>query len=250
MSWDMDSLRKIAGLNESVINEAKWDDDDEDRDVKAAMDEAKKRKIKLPKVKDIDPDKDVSALARSRKSKDKEDEDEKEEAHEKHEASESAEKEKAEHTDKKPSAESEKKETPAEEKKEEAVAKRRGKAPSETSNAGKLRAWVKNNPGKSRKEAWEYAQSIGMTSKNGFSTQYQAAKGKKVAECFVLRHPQISSFILSENRELNQYQWVSDSDIEGVPMVLEDEQTATELMTYLSDYKRLSCVIDCVNLED
>lgn len=79
MNWDIDYLRKIAGLTESTkgttpLHES-WDDDDdgeEDPDVAKVEKEAKKRNIKLPKV-NVDPDKDIHALSVSRKSKDKED---------------------------------------------------------------------------------------------------------------------------------------------------------------------------------
>ncbi|MGZ8924565.1 MAG: hypothetical protein ACXW2E_01650 [Nitrososphaeraceae archaeon] len=227
MSWDMERLRKIAGLQESESYSSKqlnerYDDDEDDPDVKAAMDEAKKRKIKLPKVKDVDPDKDIESLARSRKSKDS--------------SSEKTEE---------PKKEEPKKEEPAAEK------KRKGKAPQEGSYAGRLRSWIQNNPGKSRKEAWEYAQSIGMTSKPGFSTQYQSAKGKKVVtECYVIRHPVSSSFILSEDVMMKQYKWISDSDIEGEPMVFETKEEAKEVATYLANFKGIQTIIDYVNLVD
>lgn len=145
MSWDIDHLRKIAGLTESyestsqVLTEA-WDDDDEDPDVARMEREASKRKMKMPDVK-VDAERDLSKIAGAKKSAAKEEADEaaeereaaeraaakkkeeadspKADAHDEHEKKESPAKEKAEHGGSKPSPAAEKKESAASEKKEE-----------------------------------------------------------------------------------------------------------------------------------
>lgn len=269
MSWDLERLRKIAGLQESTENGSKhlltegWDDDgddDEDPDVKKAEAEAKKRHIDMSAAeraaRKVNVEKDLRALARSRKSKDTdEDEDEKEEtAHKEHEAKESPEHEKAEHSGKKPSAADEKKETPADEKKEEAKAaevekKRRGRAPQEGSKSGQLRAWIQANPGKARKEAWAYAEKIGFT-KAGFSTIYQGIKSRMKTECFILRHPSIPSFILHENAMMGQYQWISENDVNQEPLVFATKLEAEKVAGYLREFKNQLVDIERVSLDD
>lgn len=233
MTWDINHLRKIAGLNESYqpLTES-WedDDDDEDEDVKRADSEAKRRKIDLPKTGKVDVEKDLHTLAQQRKAKS----DKKEAPAEKKEAA------------------PQKKEDSAE-KKEEAPAekKRRGRAPQEGSKSGQLRAWIAANPGKKRSEAWAHAQAMDPPfTKAGFSTIYQSIKSKMRTECFILRHPTVNSFILSENKEMGQYQWISDSDVYLDPLVFATESEAVQLATYLADYKNQLADVERVELDD
>lgn len=77
MSWDLDYVRKMAGLTESYmpssqqLNEAWDDDDDEDPDVARAMKQLKKQGTKLPKAK-VDAEKDLSNIKGAKESEAKE----------------------------------------------------------------------------------------------------------------------------------------------------------------------------------
>ncbi|MCK9369701.1 hypothetical protein M0R04_07315 [Candidatus Dojkabacteria bacterium] len=252
MGWDINDIRRIAGIYEAAelkkktLNEAydEDDSDDEDPDVKRAEKELKKRKIALPKTAEVDVDKDIEALANAHKSRNAKQKAAKNEAHEK---AESPAKEKAEQETK--VAKDEKKETPTEEKKEEAVvAKRKGKAPQESSKSGQLRSWIKAN-GYNRKEAWKAAEGFGMT-KSGFSTIYQSIKNQVVKEGYLLRHPHIPSYVLHENRMMNLYQWISENSIDQEPVFVQTIEEAEKIATYLKDYKNQLCDIEKVQLED
>jgi hypothetical protein len=291
MSWDLETLRKVAGLQEAVEPVAEiieetvvvvspkpikkttvkegWDiadalrvaglfegrsyddDDDEDPDVKRAEQELKKRKVALPKVQDIDPDKDLADLAAAKEKKKAVAKAAKDAAaHAAHEKAETPAKEKAEQAAS--SVKDEAKETPAEEKKEEAaVAKKRGKAPQEGSKSGQLRAWIKAHPGAKRSEAWAWAQTIDPPfTKAGFSTIYQACKGKMVKECYILRHPSVPSFVLHENKAMNMYQWISESDLNQEPVVVQTIAEADKISNYLKSIKNQLSTIERVSLED
>lgn len=264
--WDISRLRLIAGLPATPITES-YDDDDEDPDVKRADNEAKKRGIKLPDVKSkIDPEKDLSTLAKHRATHEKKKEAEADSEEEKSAKTKAAEKAAAEKEakerdsaddsdddDDKPAKKEADK--PAEKKAEAAAeAKKRGRAPNENSKSGQLRAWIAANPDKPRKEAWAHAQAMNPPfTAAGFNTIYQSIKSKMkktATECFIMRHPTIPSFVLSENREFNRYDWISENDFEPMPVVFETKAEAEELATFLSDYKRTVVVIESVSLID
>lgn len=256
--WDISRLRSIAGLPATPITES-YDDDDEDPDVKRADNEAKKRGIKLPDVKSkIDPEKDLSSLAKARASSEKKKEAEADSEEEKEAKTKAAEKAAVEKESKeRDSASDSDDDDDKPVKKEEAKAaeaKKRGRAPNESSKSGQLRAWIAANPDKPRKEAWAHAQAMNPPfTAAGFNTIYQSIKSKmkkSVTECFIMRHPTIPSFVLSENREFNRYDWISENDFEPMPVVLETREEADELARFLSDYKRTIVVIESVSLID
>lgn len=272
MTWDIENLRKIAGLSEPLTLQESWDegddDSDEDEDVKTAEKEAKKRNIKMPKV-DVDVEQDLHNLARTRAAAKAAKESKKEEkpaakkeekpaaktAHEKHEASETAAEEKAEHGGKTPSAAEEKKETAAEEKKEEAKkeeAKRRGKAPNADSKRQRLHAYLKANPGVKRGIAMKWAQENLDMGEAYASQQIQAVKAQIVKECFMLYHPSVSSFVLHENKAMGMYQWISEKDLntDQEPMIFATEAEAIKTANYLLDFNNQLVDIRYINLED
>lgn len=275
MSWDLDHLRKIAGLNESFgshqLNEA-WDDDyedDDDPDVKRAEKQLARQKTRLPKVK-VDAEKDLTKISGSKKSAEqeaKEEEKEKEESAKKavekkkeadeapkaddHEEKESPAKEKAEHKEQAPSKSEEKKETAAEEKAEEK--KRRGKAPSDSSKRQRLIAHMKANPSESRANLIAWAEkNLGMGD-NYASQQIQAvraaAKKQLTSECFVLRHPSVPNFVLHENGAMKMYQWISVDDERRDPLVLATEAEAKQVAKYLLEYKNQLVDIEHIELD-
>ncbi len=253
-NWNYDSLINIAGITESFDDDSD-DDSDEDEDVKRAEQELKKRKIKLPKTADVDVDKDIEDLAARNKARNEATKAAKAKraakAHAEHEKSETPPKEKAEHDGKMPTAAEEKKETSAEEKKEEVVAKRKGKAPQEGSKSGQLRKWISEHPGAPRKEAWAWAQTIDPPfTRFGFSTIYQAAKSKMVKECYILRHPTVPTFILSENEAMGMYTWISESDVNQLPVVVKTEAEALKIGSYLRSFKNQLSTVERVQLED
>ncbi len=279
MSWDIDNLRKIAGLNESYGSTARiltesYDDDDEDPDVARAEKEAAKRKIKLPDAGKIDPEKDLRNLAAKRKAKEeakeaseeaseKADAEESKKAKEKeaaehapeketaHEKKESPEKEKAEHDGKKPSAAEEKKETPAEEKKEEAKvaeAKRRGKAPNASSKRQRLHAHIKANPGEKRAVLLKWAAENLEMGTAYASQQIQAVKSQIKNEGYILRRPSMPKFVLHENSAMGMYQWVSESDEHLEPLMLATESEAKKVADYLISFKNQLADIHRIDL--
>lgn len=287
--WDMNSLRKIAGLQESYEIENRyssstflaesWDDedDDDDEDVKRLEKEAKKVGVKLPKVK-TDYDEDLHALALKRtpamrsaeeakkaaateaKKKADLEAEAKKKAEERKEASRmgglaSYASQVLKNQEAKKSAEQQPvqkvvQKSVEKDNDESAGPKKRGKAVDPNSKTQKLKAWMDANPGAPRKDAWAHAEKELAFTKAGFSTIYQGLKGKRIKECYVLRHPTIPSFILSENGAMNQYQWISDSDIETPlnPMIFESKQAAAEVINYLQSFKNQTVELKWVDL--
>lgn len=269
--WNLDHIRKIAGLplTESVaIRESDDDEDLSPAERELAAKAEKDLQKKGVKVKNVDPEKDISRLAQKHKKSEehKESEEEREEresaarerAEKESESKERKETEKAgmnpkaaQKQERKEAAKKEEEKRGGGEEKPAAEAKRRGKAPSENSGAGKLRSWIAANPGKGRKEAWAYArETIGMTPA-GFSTNWQKAKGgaKAATEAFVLLHPSVPSFLLAENREMNQYQWV-DMGSALEPLVFFTEAEAQRIAKYMAEWKNQQSTLVRVDLTE
>ena len=68
-------------------------------------------------------------------------------------------------------------------------------------------------------------------------------------ECWVITHPAMPSFLLAENRELNQMQWV-DPTSPLDPLVLKTEAEANRIATYMSSWKSQHSTIEKIVLED
>lgn len=277
MDWDLEHLRKIAGLNESAssksqtLNES-YDDDDEDPDVKHADDELKKRKVKLPDAGKVDPDKDIHDLAEKRKARA-----EKKKAEDKPKAGGVADlaskqlkaKEDAKKDEPKKAEPKKETEDKKEDKKESdtpAEKKKRGKAENPASKSGQLRAFIQKHfdsgqdPKAVRKAAWKWASETcdPPFTAAGFSTIYQGIKAKNAKkaaesetknECWIIRHPSIPSFILKENTVMNMYQWISDSDVYDDPMIFETEDEAKKVAAYLLQFKNQLSDIEHVDLD-
>lgn len=239
--WDINAIRKIAGL---PLMEAfgRDEDDDEDPDVKIAMKDKKQAAFEKRNKNELSAAEKAAAekdrLAKEKAAKEKA---------EKKEAPKPAEKK----AEEKPA---EKKEEPkAEEKKAESnesnEAKKRGRTPSDSSKMGQARAWIQSHPEASRSEFMKHAESFNMSRHYANAFFYSVKKKMKVTECFILVHPTMPSFVLAENRELNQMQWVDPtSPLE--PMIFEKKAEAEKIAKYMSEWKSQYADIQTVKLVD
>lgn len=226
--WDISIIRKIAGLN-PIMESFEDDDDDEDPDVKVAAKD--KRQAQFEK-------KNRNELTRAEKeaaNKEKVDAKKKEE-------------EKAKLKDEKKAEP--KAEPKAEEKAEEkAEAKKRGRAPNPDAKAGKARAWLDAHPGATVGEFKKHAAEFGMTPHYASAKFYQIKHSKTLKECYMLSHPSMPSFMLAENREISQMQWVDPtSPLE--PMIFETKEAAEKIVKYMSEWKSQYANIVTITLED
>lgn len=75
-------------------------------------------------------------------------------------------------------------------------------------------------------------------------------KGIKVTECYILVHPQMSSFVLAENTVLNRYQWIDANDTKTTldTAVFETEAAAKEVAQYVKDYRSQATIVTKVDL--
>lgn len=269
-TWDISRLRALAGVQ--PLTES-YDDDDGDDGMSASERALLKKaegdlKKKGVKVKDADPDKDLHALAQRRKAKEKAKEDAEDREEAESTAAAAAEK-KAEEKEapkaeddkeaapkKEPEAKKEepKKEAPkAEEKKEEpaAEAKRRGKAPNPESfnqhakaNAksmtrGQFLTWAAEKHGKGK----AYASAL--------FAKYNPKSSREVKtnECYMLQHPSVPSFLLAENKMMNQYQWI-DGASPMDPLVFETEADAKKVAQYIYEWKNQTADIVKIDFSD
>lgn len=264
MKFDIERLKQLAGV---PLNES-WDDDGDDglspseRKLAAKADsDLKKKGVKVGKV---DPDKDLHTLAQRRKAKDakKEDDEDKEEAEAKAaSAKEKADAPKAEPEEKKeaPKAEEKKpepkKEEPkAEEKKEAAAeAKRRGKAPNPESFNQHAKA---NAKGMTRGQFLTWAaekHGKGKAYASAMFAKYNPKSGRAVAtdakECYMIAHPNMSSYMLHENRMMNQMQWV-DIESDNEPMIFESKAEAEKVIKYMAEWKSQDAKLVTIQFED
>lgn len=273
-TWDISRLRALAGVQ--PLTES-YDDDDGDDGMSASERALLKKaegdlKKKGVKVKDADPDKDLHALAQRRKAKEqkKEADEDKEEAESKaaaaaekkaeekeapkaEEKKEAAPKKEPEAKKEAPKAEEKKEEPKAEEKKEEpaAEAKRRGKAPNPESfnqhakaNAknmtrGQFLTWAAEKHGKGK----AYASAL--------FAKYNPKSSREVKtnECYMLQHPSVPSFLLAENKMMNQYQWI-DGASPMDPLVFETEAEAKKVAQYIYEWKNQTADIVKIDFSD
>lgn len=247
-TWDISRIRTLAGMQ--PLTESYDDDDDgmsasERALLKKAEGDLKKKGIK---VKDADPDKDLHALAQRRKAKEKarEDAEDREEAESK--AAAAAEK-KAEEKEE-PKAE-EKKEAAPKKEEPKAEEKRRGKAPNPESFNQHAKANAKNM---TRGEFLKWAaekHGKGKAYASALFAKYNPKSGRaiKTDECYVLQHPSVSSFLLAENKMMNQYQWI-DSASPMDPLVFESEAEAKKVAEWIYEWKNQTAQIIKVDLTE
>lgn len=233
--WNIDYIKKIAGI--SQVNEA-FDDDDEDPDVKTAMSDKRQAAFEKRNKNELTrAEREAAMKERMAKEKAKE-------AREKKADEKPAEKKEEPKADEKPAPKAEEK---TEDNSNEA--KRRGRAPSDDSKRGQARSWLNSHPNSSRKEFLAHASSFGMSP--AYASAFRAAHmaKSKVTECYVLSHPSMPSFLLAENREMSQMQWVDPtSPLE--PMIFESKAEAERVAKYMSEWKSQYSNIDVIKLVD
>lgn len=234
--WNIGYIRKIAGLNpimESV------DDDDEDPDVKIAMKDKrqaafeKRNKNELSSAEKAAVIKDKLAAEKAKEAREQK---ANEKPVEKKEAPKSEPK-----AEEKPEAKAEEKSSNSNE------AKRRGRTQDENSKRGQARAWIKDHPSAKRGEFLTHAASFDMSKHYANAFFYTVKKGMKVEECYVLSHPSMPSFLLAENREINQMQWIDpNSPLE--PMIFESKAEAEKVARYMSEWKSQYANVETIKL--
>lgn len=270
--WNLAEVRKVAGL---PLTEAWHDnDDDEDPDVKIASGDKRQKEFESRNKKHLDDNAEMlkkrTAEQKAAAAKKKEEAkaapkpaEKKEEpkpaakAEEKKPAPAPAEK-KAEEKKPEPAKAEEKK---PEEKKEEtpaaAEAKRRGAKPNANSKSQRAAAWIKSNPNGTRGQflAWAKANlDMGSAYGSAFFARHNPKSKRQAAteqknECYVLTHPLMPSFLLAENREMNQMQWV-DSTSPLEPVICETEAEANKIAKYMSEWKGQQSTIVKIVFED
>ena len=221
--WDIDRVRQLAGMaqtNKKQLTESY--DDDEDPDVRIAMSDKKQREFETGNKKDLD---DGGKAADARKT---------------------SQSEKKEEVKQEPKQEKKDDKKPAEPKKEEAAeAKKRGKTPNPESfnqhakaNAnkrtrGQFIQWAADNHGKGK----NYASAL--------FARYNPKSSRQVStpEAWIIVHPSMPSFLLAENREMNQFQWVEPSS-NLIPLVFETQADAKKTQKYISEWKGQSSVLE------
>ena len=263
-TWDISRIRTLAGMQ--PLTESYDDDDDDGMSaseralLKKAEGDLKKKGIK---VKDADPDKDLHALAQRRKAKEKarEDAEDREEAEskaaaaaekkaEEKEEPKAEEKKEAAHKKEEPKAE-EKKEAAPKKEEPKAEEKRRGKAPNPESFNQHAKANAKNM---TRGEFLKWAaekHGKGKAYASALFAKYNPKSGRaiKTDECYVLQHPSVSSFLLAENKMMNQYQWI-DSASPMDPLVFESEAEAKKVAEWIYEWKNQTAQIIKVDLTE
>lgn len=225
-AWDINNVRKLAGL--PLVESWDRDDmDDEDPDVKIAMGDKRQSEFEKKNKGELSAAQKAAAAKKTAAAKP---------------------------VEKKPAPEAKKEEPKAEEKKEEvaAEAKRRGKAPNPESfnqhakaNArsmarGAFIKWAAEKHGKGK----NYASSLFAKYNPKSSREVQTAN-----EVWVIAHPHLTGFMLAENRELNQMQWVDpSSSLDPICFVTEAE--AKKVQKYMSEWKSQSVVVEHIMFTD
>ena len=248
--WNINNVRRIAGL---PLNES-WDrddNDDEDPDVKIAMSDKKQQEFEKKNKPALDAAK--KEMADKAKAQREASAKKKEEA--KNEAPAKKEEPKAEVKKEEPKKEEPKKEEPKKEEKA-AEAKRRGAKPNANSKSQRAVAWIKANPSAKRGEFLKWAKEnleMGAAYGSAFFARHNPKSGRQPAtqqnEYYVITHPHMSSFLLAENREMNQMQWIDPSS-PMEPMIFSTLAEAEKTAKYMSEWKSQSSKIEKIVLED
>lgn len=271
--WNLDRLRKIAGLNESAKSESKvlnesWDEDDDydDQDVKIAMSDKRQKQFEKKNKKELDDNaemmrkrteeqrKAAEEKKAAKKSEEKKEEKPAPKAEEKKPEPKKAEAKPEEKKEEKPAPKAEEK--PAEKKEEAPKAeekaaeekKRRGKAPNPGSKAQRALAKLKTM---TRGEFIKWAAEELEMGKNYASAYYarhnpKSSREQKVTEAPVLwglAHPFLKGFVLAENREMNQLQWI-DADSKLEPMLFVSEAEAQKIAKHMAEWKSQTAVVE------
>ena len=81
--------------------------------------------------------------------------------------------------------------------------------------------------------------------------KYNPKSGREVKtnECYMLQHPSVASFLLAENKMMNQYQWI-DSSSPFDPLVFESEAEAKKVAQYIYEWKNRTADIIKIDLTE
>lgn len=275
-AWDINNIRKVAGLsnlNESkkkTLTEGPWydkdDNDDEDRDAKIASGDKRQKKFETRNKKEIsaaektalakDKDKGTQGSADTasdlKKNVDK--------------ATGSAESKKAQVKDdakarvvgdskesEKPKAAEIKKETedagrPA----ATGEAKRRGKAPNENSFNQQAKKYAKEH-GRASFIKWAAdTHGKGKNYASALFAKYNPKSSREVkesaSEAWIISHPQLKSYTLCENSAMNQLQWI-DANTDFNTMIFATEAEAKKTLKYIQEWKSWDGQIEHIEFE-
>lgn len=216
--WDINYVRKIAGL--PLIESYEGDDDDEDPDVAIANSDKRQQSFERKNRKEL---KQAEAATK-----------------------------KADQPTKKadgPAAEKSGDEKAAA---AAAEAKRRGKAPDPNSFNQHAKANAKSM---TRGEFIKWAAEKHGKGKNYASTLFakynpKSSRGAEVKnECWILTHPQLQGYTLAENYEMNQLVWV-DSGSHLDTLLFTTEAKAEEMKQYLSEWRGQKSTVEHIVIED
>lgn len=248
---DIDRIRKVAGLfekwvkptakpeNKPLLEAA--DDDDDLSPAERAL--AQKADTDLKK-KGVDVEKELSAAeTRAKKAKEKK-------AAPKAAPAAAEKKEKKAEKKEEPKAEEKKEEPKAEEKAEE-------KKDAPVASVKKLHQaveWLKNNKGAARKDFMAAAEKWGMSRAYAGAYFYplrKRAAGGDLKEMFILLHPNVERFALTENRMFGRYQWMSleDANSSFEPLVFETQAAAEKVVKFIRDMKSMDAVVERLHID-
>lgn len=238
-SWDINSIRKLAGL--SLITESYDDDDvdDEDPDVRIANKDKGQASFERTNQATL------AAADKAVKSADK-----------KKAASKPAADAKKAEPKEAPKAEPAKKEAPkaepAADTTEPAAAKKRGKAPNADSSQQRCISWLRSNPKATRAEFLKYASSIGMSTNyasSRLSAYRKLVSGSSVTEGWVFSHPHIAGYLLGESHPGSGLRWLGESDI-GAETFVTTAAERDQIVQHMADWKSMAVVPVHVELDD
>ena len=77
----------------------------------------------------------------------------------------------------------------------------------------------------------------------------KSSREVKTNECYMLQHPSAPSFLLAENKMMNQYQWI-DSASPMDPLVFETEAEAQKVAKYINEWQNQVSDIIKIDLSD
>jgi hypothetical protein len=229
--WTLDKIRELAGLPVSESTQSKIiveSDEDEDPDVKIAMADKRQHEFESKNKRELDTAKKTAADKAKALAADKP-------------------------IVKKVEPKSEQKVVtpPAASATEEK--KKLGKAPNANSKAQRGVAYLKDNPDTKRGQFLTWAKAeldMGAAYGSAFFARHNPKRTMVVTkECYMLSHPSMPNFLLAENVEINQMQWVDPSS-PMQPLIFATEAEAKKTSTYMSDWKNQYSNIEKITLED
>lgn len=134
----------------------------------------------------------------------------------------------------------------------QAEAKRRGRAPNDSSKAGLMRKWLQDNPAASRSAFIKSAAEVQMSPHQANTYFYTLKKQiKPVTEGWLIMHPVFESVYLAEGTN-STYVW-SDVTCDHLPVVFESEDEAKEVVHNMKTSGKTGeaeCKLDYVKFDE